>query len=245
MHLDTPALVCALFRNGETGAVVRFLTPDNGLVAGYVHGGLSRKKRPVLQPGNLVALSLRARTDSQLAAATVELAAARAALATSAVGLAALEWLTGLTATALAEGVPHPALFRTLDALTAGIAAGAAALALGEGVVRYEWLLLAELGFAPDVSCCVATGATTELAYVSPKSSQAVSRGAGLPYAARLLPLPGFLIGDAAADLAAIADGFRLTGHFLARDVLTGRAATVLASRQRLVGRLLPKLAGG
>ena len=238
MHLSTPAIVCALLPHGEHGAVVRFLTPGHGLVAGYVHGGRSRKLRPVLQAGNGVALRLDARTDSQLASAAVELVSARAALATTAAGLAALQWLTGLTATVLAEAVPHPALYQALDAVVSAIAAGVPALALGEAVVRYEWLLLAELGFAPDVSSCAATGATTDLVFVSPKSSQAVSRGAGLPWAARLLPLPGFLLGDAAADAAAVIDGFRLTGHFLERDVLPARAKPLLANRQRLVGRL-------
>jgi DNA repair protein RecO (recombination protein O) len=240
MHLDSPAIVCALLPHGEYGAVVRFLTPADGLVAAYVRGGRSRRLRPVLQPGNGVALSLRSRVDSQLAAATVELTAARAALATSAAGAAALEWLTALTATALSEGVPHPALHAALDALIAGIAAGAGPLALGEGVVRYEHLLLAELGFGLDLGSCAATGATDDLAYVSPKSSQAVSRGAGLPYAARLLPLPAFLIREAAADAAAVHDGLVLTGHFLERDVLSGRR-DILGPRERLAKRLPPR----
>ena len=94
------------------------LLPDDGLVAGYVRGGRSRRLRPVLQPGNGVALSLSQRVDTQLASATVELTAARAALATSAAGAAALEWLTSLTAAALSEGVPHPPLFEALEALT-------------------------------------------------------------------------------------------------------------------------------
>jgi DNA repair protein RecO (recombination protein O) len=238
VHLDTPAIVCALLAHGEHGAVVRFLTPGNGLVAGYVRGGRSRKLRPVLEPGNSVALSLRARVDTQLAAATVEPTHSRAALATTGTALAALDWLTALTATALAQDVPHPALYQTLDAIIDAIAAGAGPLSLGEGVVRYEHLLLTELGFGLDLSICAATGSTQDLAYVSPKSSQAVSRGAGLPYAARLLPLPGFLVGTADADAAAIADGLKLTGHFLERDVLSGRAAAVLPSRQRLVTRL-------
>ena len=38
-----------------------------------------------------------------------------------------------------------------------------------------------------------ATGATTELIYVSPKSGGAVSRTAGDPWRDRLLKLPGFL----------------------------------------------------
>ncbi len=236
MHITTPAIICALLAHGENGAVVRFLTPDHGLVAGYVHGGRSRRLRPVLQAGNGVDLRLDARNENQLAVANVELTSSRAALATTSAALAALDWLTALTATALAESVPHPALYSALDALTAAIAAGAGALPLGEGIVRYEHRLLAELGFGLDLASCAATGATTDLVYVSPKSSQAVSRGAGLPWAARLLPLPGFLIGAAPADAAGILDGLKLTGWFLHRDVVGGR--DIWPARDRFIARL-------
>lgn len=238
MHLDTPAIVCALLPHGEHGAVVRFLTPDDGLVAGYVRGGRSRKLRPVLQPGNGVALALRARVDTQLAAATAELTHARAALAVTAASLAALDWLTALTAAVLAEAVPHPALYRTLDAVLTAIAAGAGPLSLGEAIVRYEHLLLAELGFGLDLSRCAATGSTTDLAFVSPKSSQAISRGAGLPYAAKMLPLPAFLLGDTPADVASVRDGLKLTGYFLEREILTFRTRDILAARQRFTAKL-------
>lgn len=240
MHLDTPAIVCAMIPHGEHGAVVRFFTPDDGLIAGYVRGGRSRALRPVLQPGNGVFVSLRARVDSQLAAATVELTRARAALATSAAGLAALAWLTGLTALTLPEAVPHPALYRGLDAVIDAIATGAGALPLAEAVVRYELLLLAELGLGLDLSSCAATGMTTDLAYVSPRSRQAVSRGAGAPWAARLLPLPAFLIGTASADAAAVHGGLRLTGHFIERELLAGRGRDLLDARDRLAARLPP-----
>jgi DNA repair protein RecO (recombination protein O) len=240
MHLDCPAIVCAVLPHGEHGAVVRFLTPDDGLVAGYVRGGRSRALRPVLQPGNGVALALRARVDTQLAAATVELTAARAALATSAAGLAALSWLTGLTAISLSEAVPHPRLYTALGAIIDAIAQDAGALALGEAVVRYEHLLLAELGFGLDLGSCAATGATDDLVFVSPKSRQAVSRGAGTPWAARLLPLPAFLISDAPADADAVRDGLALTGHFLERDILSGRGRDLLDARERLAARAAP-----
>ncbi len=238
MHLESPAIVLALLPHGEHGAVVRFLTPRDGLVAGYVRGGRSRALRPVLQPGNGVALVLRSRVETQLAAATAELTSARAALATTGVGLAALDWLTTLTATALSEGAPHPALHAALDAIIDAIAAGAGPLALGESTVRYEHLLLGELGFGLDLTRCAATGATRDLAYVSPKSSQAVSRGAGLPYAARLLPLPAFLLGGP-VDAAGVRDGLTLMAHFLERDVIGRPGRDIMAARQRLVARLV------
>jgi DNA repair protein RecO (recombination protein O) len=241
MHLETAAIVCAVLPHAEHGAVVRFLTPDDGLIAGYVRGGRSRALRPVLQPGNGVMVSLRARTDNQLAAATVELTAARAALATTAAGLATLAWLTGLTATALSEAVPHPALYRTLGAIIDAIAQGAGPLPLAEAVVRFEHLLLAELGLGLDLTRCAATGTTDDLTFVSPKSRQAVSRAAGEPWAARLLPLPAFLVSDAAADAAAVHDGLQLTRHFLEADILGLRGRDLLDARERLAARLPPR----
>jgi DNA repair protein RecO (recombination protein O) len=238
MHLETPAIVCALLAHAETGVIVRALSPAHGLLAGYVRGGRGRQLRPVLQPGNVVALSLQARVETQLAAATVELIEARAALATSGAALASLEWVTALTAAALPEDMPHPALHTALDALSRACAADAGALLLAESVVRYELLLMADLGFGLDLTSCAATGSRDDLAYVSPKSSQAVSRAAGAPWATRLLPLPGFLLDRAAASPADIRDGLRLTGHFLARNILTGRSAALFAARDRLVSRL-------
>ena len=65
--------------------------------------------------------------------------------------------------------------------------------ACGSGVVRFELMLLAELGFGLDLERCAATGLTTELAYVSPRSGRAVSRCAGEPWHDKLLRLPAFL----------------------------------------------------
>ncbi len=59
-------------------------------------------------------------------------------------------------------------------------------------VVRFELAMLTELGFGLDLENCAATGATTDLIYVSPKSGGAVSRSAGEPWRDRLMRLPPF-----------------------------------------------------
>ena len=72
--------------------------------------------------------------------------------------------------------------------------------------VAWEMDLLAELGFGLDLARCAATGATTDLVYVSPKTGRAVSAAAGEPYRDRLLALPPFLRAEG-ADVAARAQG--------------------------------------
>ena len=238
MQIRADALILAVRAHGEHGAVVRALTADHGLQPGYVRGGRSTRLRPVLQPGNVVLGEWRARTDSQLAALTVELIHSRAPLFERPLPAAAIDWVTALTAAALPEAQPYPAVYATLAAILDAIEAAPAARDWAAALVRYELLLLAELGFGLDFSQCAATGVTDDLAWVSPNSGAAVSAAAGDAYRDRLLRLPAFLHHGGVGDWPQIVDGLRLTGHFLARDLLTGRPADALAARARLVDRL-------
>jgi len=238
MHVEAQAIICSVRAHGEHGAIVRALTPDDGLLAGYVRGGRSRRLRPVLVPGNLVRADFRARTEEQLPALAVELIESRAGLLVEPLPAAAIDWATALTAAALPEGQPYPRLHIALDAVLAAIVAAPTARGWAAALVRYELLLLSELGFGLDLSGCVASGATDDLRYVSPRSGGAVSGAAGESYRAQLLPLPAFLRDGGTGDWTDILDGFRLTGHFLERDLLHGRAADVLAARERLVDRI-------
>lgn len=238
MHVEAEAIVCAVRAHGEHGAIVRALTPNDGLLAGYVRAGRSRRLRPLLVPGNLIRADFRARTDDQLPSLVVELVESRAGMLGEPLGLAAIDWAAALTAAALPEAQPYPRLYRALGGMLAAVVAAPSARGWSVALVRYELLILSELGFGLDLSACVVTDARDDLAYVSPKSGMAVSRAAGRDHADRLLPLPPFLIGGGAAEWREILDGLAVTGHFLARDLLTGRAAAVLAARERLVDRV-------
>lgn len=238
MHLRSSAIIVAIRPHGESGAIVRALTAEAGLLAGYVRGGRSRQHRPVLQPGNVILGDWRARTEDQLPALVAELVHSRAPLFREPLPAAAIDWATALTAAALPEGQPYPPLHLALDGLLDAIEAAPAARGWAVAMVRYELLLLALLGFGLDLEQCAATGETDDLTYVSPKSGMAVSTAAAIGYEARLFRLPPFLRQGGAAEWGDIRDGLRLTGHFLERDLLHGKAAEVLAARARLVDRI-------
>jgi DNA repair protein RecO (recombination protein O) len=150
MHLESLAIVCAVRPHGEHGAIVRALTEADGLQAGYVRGGKSRRLRPVLVPGNLVQAEYRARTDSQLPHLSVEPVHSRAFLLSEPLAAAAIDWATALTAAALPEGQPYPSLYLGLDGLLGAVEAAPSARGWAGALVRYELLLLAELGFGLD-----------------------------------------------------------------------------------------------
>lgn len=152
MHLRASAIILSVRPHGEHNAVVRALTREAGMIAGYVRGGRSRAVRPVLQPANLVAGEWRARTEAQLAGLSVELVRSRAPLYAEPLAAAALEWVTALTAVALPEGQPYPRLHAALDAMLAAIEAAPAARGWAVALARYEDLLLAELGYGADAA---------------------------------------------------------------------------------------------
>jgi DNA repair protein RecO (recombination protein O) len=105
-------------------------------------------------------------------------------------------------------------------------------------VVRFELMLLAELGFGLDLSECAATGLAEDLIYVSPKSGRAVSRSAGEPWRERLLRLPAFLSVGVLDDIPSPEDiqaGFALTGYFFTRHVLEPRGQALPDARERFI----------
>ncbi len=238
MHLSAEAIVLAVRAHGEHGAVVRALTRSDGVQPGYVRGGRSRQMRPILQPANAIAGEWRARTGEQLAALTIEPLHSRAALHGEPLPAAALAWVTALTAAALPEAQPYPRLYDALGAVLDAIEAAPAARGWASAMVRYELLLLAELGFGLDLSACVVTGGQDDLAFVSPRSGGAVCRGAAHGYEERLFVLPPFLTEGGAAEWPDIVAGLAITGHFLARDLLVERRADPLIARERLVAML-------
>jgi len=243
MRSETPAIVCALRGHGEHGAIVRLMTPEQGLVAVYVRGARGRRMRPVLMAGNVVQAQLSARTETQLPQATIELIHSRGPLLSEPLPAAAIDWATVLTATVLPEGQPYPRLYQALEGLLDAIEAAPSAAGWGAALVRYELLLLAELGFGLDLDRCAVTGSNDNLVAVSPKSGRAVSAAEAEPYAGKLLPLPAFVRDGGAASWPEIAQGLKITGHFLLRDLLTDQARPIAEARDRLVERL--RRAGG
>lgn len=150
MNLRSPAILLASRAHGETGVIARLLTPGHGLVAAYVAGGRGRALRAVMVPGNRVAADFAVRSANQLPFARLELEHSRAALMTEPLPAAAIQWVCGLTAAALPERYACPALYEALDGLLSAIAFAPSARGWVSGLVAYEAMLLAEMGYGVE-----------------------------------------------------------------------------------------------
>ena len=72
MEWHDEGVILSVRRHGETGAIAELLTAGHGRCLGLVRGGRSRRQRPVLQPGNRVQATWRARLDEHLGTFAVE-----------------------------------------------------------------------------------------------------------------------------------------------------------------------------
>ena len=235
MHWSDEGIVLGFRRQGESSVILELMTRDHGRHLGLVQGGRSRRMQPVLQAGNSVHAVWRARLDEQLGNYAIEGGALRAARYLGSpmalYGIATLAAHLRL----LPDRDPHPALFDTASILADHLEDPQVAPAL---FVKFELMLLADLGFGLDLSECASTGRTEDLIYVSPRSGRAVSREAGEPYRAKLYELPPFLRAtpsDQQPEAAELAAGFQLTGHFLDAYIYEPRGQRPPDERRRFV----------
>src|ERR1700735_2433731 len=171
MQWTEEAIVLACKRHGETSVIVQLMTQERGRHLGLVRGGTSTRMRGVLQPGNSLRATWRARLDDHLGNYAVEGTHLRAAGF-----LAAAHAVHGVTHLAalcrlLAEREPHAGIHAALEAILDVLGDPAAVAPM---IARFELAFLGELGFGLDLASCAVTGASADLIYVSPRSGRAV-----------------------------------------------------------------------
>lgn len=238
MRWSGEAIILSARRHGETAVIAEVFARKHGRHAGLVHGGRSRAMRPVLQAGNIVRADWRARLCEHLGVFTLEPVSLRAArLIDDPLKLAGLVSITALTHI-IPEREDHVGLYEALRCVLDALIDDISWLAL---MVRWELGLLQALGFGLDLTRCVVTGKTVDLAYVSPKSGHAVSAGAGWAWHKHLLALPAFLLGGpmkSPPEIEDIRNGFMLTGYFLNRHIMRPRGLALPQARARLIAGL-------
>lgn len=244
MEWTDEGIILGVRRHGESSAIVELMTRSHGRHLGLVRGGAGSRMRPVLQPGNSVQAIWRARLDEQLGYYLIDGTKLRAATLLGASHAAYGVTHLASVARLLPERDPHDDIFAMLEAILDDFDHPAVAAI---HTIRFEVAMLAELGVGLDLENCAATGATTDLIYVSPKSGNAVSRTAGEPWRDKLMPLPPFMretyVADHGLSDRDLQDGFDITGRFLLRNVLEPRGQAQSDARDGFIRAVMRQIA--
>ncbi len=233
--------ILSVRKHGETSAIIDVFTREKGRHLGLVRGGVGRRLRPILQPGNKVRLEWRARLSEHLGSYTVEPEALHAAaIMENRLSLAGLNAACAVARETLPEREHHPRVYAAFEVLISNFDKIDIWPAL---YVKWEAGLLRAMGYGLDLNSCAATGSNRELIYVSPRSGRAVSREAGEPYKDKMLALPDFmqpnsLRNDPEISRDDISNGLRLTGYFLETRLQWGVNKTLPDERRRMVEKL-------
>ncbi|MGF1461616.1 MAG: DNA repair protein RecO [Maricaulaceae bacterium] len=244
MEWTETGVVVAARPHGETSAVVEVFSRAQGRWAGLVRGAGGPRLRGLVVPGARVKASWRARLAEHLGYMQIESdGGLDAQVFEDADALAGLSAACAVAALALPEREPHPGVFQAFEVLLGAFTEPELWPAL---LVRWEAGLLKDLGYGLDLSRCALTGATEDLAFVSPKTGRAANRAAAAPYQDKLLALPPFMV-DASADLTPVeaAQGLALTGYFLDKWIFHPADKTLPPARERLAARMSVAAANG
>lgn len=235
MNWSDTGIVLSARLYGETSTIVHLITKSHGRHAGLVRGGAGKKKKSIIQPGNEVSVSWRARLSEHLGNFSVELLRPRAALVLdNPLRLAALIAATEILDCALPERQPYPSVYSSLCEMLDIVEKGEENWIMS--YINWEVLLLRELGFGLDLS---QADSLSENWVVSEKSGEVVKPSRE----SRQLSVPNILLGapiptDSILRTNAFTDALRLTGAFLLRAVGNQR---VLKNRVRFVERISRK----
>ena len=236
MDFTSEAIVLQARKHGESSAILETFTRGQGRHNGLVRGGVGRRMRPLLQPGNIVDLEWRARLEEHLGYYTVEIVEALAGtFMEDRLSLAGLNSIAALLREMLPEKQPLTELYDVTRIVLERLDDPEVWPSL---YVRWESVLLQALGYGLDLSRCAATGVTDNLTHVSPRSGRAVCEEAAGPYLDKLFKLPPFLRGEPVSTAQDVADGLRLTGHFLETRVQWERNRTLPEARRIMIDRL-------
>lgn len=243
MEWNDKAVILGVKRHGETSAILEVMTKTHGRCMGLVRGGRSSRLRAVLQIGNSVDITWRARLEEHLGVFQVEGENLRAAnLMEQPFGIHGVQTIAAHLRL-LPERDPHVGLYEAAQIILDNLDEPHRA---GRLLIKFELALLSELGFGLDLSECAATGTQQDLIWVSPKSGRAVSRKAGQPYEKQLLALPDFLIDETSQQTSErkpiewhLEQGFKLSFHFLDRHCYVPRGIEPPHERDGLIKRIM------
>ncbi|MFC7290814.1 DNA repair protein RecO [Hirschia litorea] len=223
---------------GETDVILDVFTPSRGRTRGLVYGGISQKKRPMIEAGNTIEVQWKGKAEGSLGHFSVADATNQRAARymTDPLALAGMSAAAAILREGLPEGEAKSGLYEASEVLLDMFGEPDIWPAI---FIKWELGFLQQMGYGLNLETCVISGANDGLTHVSPKSGRAVRGSEAEAYLDKLLSLPAFLTDSKAPpnpyDIGA---GFKLTGYFLTRRLFADINRDAPEARYLMLERL-------
>ena len=187
MQIETEGILINIKPFSEKDAIAHIFTKNNGILVGMLRGAISaRKNKPLIgQFGNV---AWNARLDSQLGVFHWE--AQKNLVAPLMINMDLLKLVNSAFAliyTLIPERESYEVLYNNTLQLLQDMASSCTPYDL---YLKWETVLLGELGYALDLTKCSGCQKTDSLCYLSPRTGRAVCKDCGEPYKDKLYKLP-------------------------------------------------------
>jgi len=222
MNWNDTGIIISMRKHGDNNLILNVLTENHGLHSGYIRNKISKNNRYIYQMGNVLFLTWTGRLEEHLGYYRCELLHSFShKFLNNVLTLNALNSFCELHNSLLPEREMYKNLFsKSIKFLKLVDAENTDWIS---EYIRWELILLSELGYGLDLTSCAVTGINNDLHYVSPKTGRAVSTVAAGKWKNKLLVLPHFLVSieKKVIDKKDILNGIELTSFFLKKYLFT------------------------
>ena len=218
MKWQDRGIIVSIKKYGESSLILNLLTEFHGLHAGLVRNSISKKNRNIYQIGNICNVEWTGRLEEQLGYYKSETENSISHnIINNSLKIDLLMSISTLISVFLADRQVNSTLFiETLNFINYLNNKGKYWLS---NYIKWELILLSELGFGLDLKVCAVTGLKDDLSYVSPKSGRAVSKKGAGKWKNKLFLLPNFITKDNenTEDKNELINAIKITTFFLNR----------------------------
>lgn len=219
MQWEDTAIILEMNKYSESLTVISCITEKYGLRKGAIR--ITKANKSYAYPGNVVEISWSSRLEEHLGKFTIQSCdAVYPYLYNNQKKLISLLSICSLCSACLAEKEPQNSLYRQLEDFIYLIKFSEDPNEWIKFLLLLEFHLLSVLGFGLDVSKCVVTNTTNDIAYISPKTGKAVSKAVGEPYKDRLFKVPKIFI-NSESDYSEedLKEAFNITKYFFKKHL--------------------------
>ncbi len=236
MQIENQAVIIDQQKFQESKYIVTLLTKDYGLCKGLF--AANKKNKADMLCGNVVNMHWNARLTEHLGFLKLETTQnIFTIISNDQSKLAVVNSALAMCKVFLQEKEPQIDVFEKLVELLTVVKNNSNPY---KYYVLFELLLLQKSGYGLDLSKCIATNETENLAYISPRSGCAVSKEAGEPYKDKMFILPQFFLDSSVTPVVDdIKNGIKVLNHFLEKLYFDPYGKKIPLSRVQLANAIL------